>query len=356
MLLRRLPRRALLSVSGADARCMLDALLSCAVSDVRILGDSLCSAGGDKKGCVYGGLLTETGRVFYDLFVHGGTPLIARETGADDGVIVECSARAKQHLATMLRRRVMHADVVIKDVPETKLAVAATFAADAVHDLAANNEELEAAGLCRDPRVPLAAGRGIVPTHHVDHAESFLDGGGYRAWRYAVGLPCGPLEMRPGVLTALAVNFDVHGPQVLRDPTQHTYPGHDAVQAEIAREMVSQESFLNSKRVVPVRLEGEGAMGALGGDELVIKRGEHAGPNLVGRLIAAEDGKGLALMRVADALRASKEGADPIQSAIGAKEQWSPADPSVQYDVRPLMPPWWPRGPRPSGGAPRRAP
>ena len=67
-----------------------------------------------------------------------------------------------------------HADVVIKDVPETKLAVAATFAADAVHDLAANNEELEAAGLCRDPRVPLAAGRGIVPTHHVDHAESFL--------------------------------------------------------------------------------------------------------------------------------------------------------------------------------------
>ena len=49
---------------------------------------------------------------------------------ADDGVIVECSARAKQHLATMLRRRVMHADVVIKDVPETKLAVAATFAAN----------------------------------------------------------------------------------------------------------------------------------------------------------------------------------------------------------------------------------
>lgn len=352
MLLHKLPRRALLAITGTDARLFLDALITCGTTYLRkdptlaYTGTATTSMGDfdatTLKHCVYGVLLTETGRVMYDIFLHAGTPLIERQVGRD-GVLLECSQRAVEHLSIVLRRSIQHADVQVNSVPKGTFAVAATFAEDHA-DLHVDDETLANAGLSRDPRLPLAAGRGIVPAHHLDSAESFLDSTGYRAWRYAQGLPCGPLEMRPGVITPVASNVANHI-GCLRKPTKYSYPGAEAVADEIARES-TREGFLNSKRVVPVRINGLGANGAMGGDDLVIERGAGARANLAGRLIAADEGRGLALMRVRDAIRASAQGSTPLHSVVGAKVRWSDADASVAYEVVPSIPSWWPEVPK----------
>ena len=64
----------------------------------------------------------------------------------------------------------------------------------------------------------------------------------------------------------------------------------------------------------------------------------------VGRLLAAEEGRGLALLRVEPSLAAAVEpNAPPLLSAIGREERWAKADPAHAFTVKPRVPSWWPR-------------
>ena len=222
----------------------------------------------------------------------------------------------------------MLADVTIKSVPARRLAVAASFASD-------GGDPGFSDVLCKDPRAAGSARRGVVPAAAVDYAEGFMDGEGYRAWRYGHGMPCGPSELPPGVLGAFEVNLDALGG--LR-------ASGGFVGADYLRERSSRKGGRVKRRVMPVVIEGEGAAKAAAGDEVVVARhGGFEGGNGVGRLLAAEDGRGLALLRLDRAMPAALEGAPPLESALGHDESWSKADPKVAFTVKPTVPSWWPR-------------
>lgn len=284
--------------------------------------------------------------MLFDVFAHKG-PQAVDEAG-EGAVLVECSSDAAESLAVALERRKGAADCVIKRVPPRRLAVAAAFTADALEysrggeqeqwEGSSEGEELggAAAFLCADPRAPLVARRGVVPTSAVSWAESFLDAEGYRAWRYALGLPCGPQELTPGTLSALEANLDaLHG---LR-------PGGGFVGADYLALRKRLRGGREVRRVMPVTLGGEGAAKAQAGDEIVLARtGSGSLKDGVGRLLAAEEGRGLALLRVEPSLAAAVEpNAPPLLSAIGREERWAKADPAHAFTVKPHVPSWWPR-------------
>lgn len=144
----RLHDRALLNVTGAEARPFLHRLLT---QEVETLG------AGESR---WAALLTPQGRVLHDLFLHG----------TDEGVLVDVAAGERDAVAAKLKMFKLRAQVEI--AADTREVWALWDAAEA------------AVPWRHDPRTPLAGWRGVgdLPTLGAEPGD-------YVAHRFALGLP-----------------------------------------------------------------------------------------------------------------------------------------------------------------------
>lgn len=325
---RILPGRALLAVGGAEARRFLQGLLT---ADVGGLAGA-APAGPAAPRCAYSALLSAQGKVLHDVFLHAGCARAEALAGAG-GVVLECAEQSAGGLLRALRLRVLRARVEVQRVDRVgagqQVAVAAAWRGGGGEAWGGDVEG--AAMLPRDPRLPELARRGLADGAG---AGAGGEGGGeralaaYTAWRHALGVAEGPVELGVGELSALECNLEALGALSFN---KGCYLGQEPV----AR---AHHTGVVRKRVMPVALSGGEAAGAQAGDELVVARGGKGRANAAGRLlVAGEGGAGLAMLRLGKALPASAEGGAPLQAA------------SRDYLVAPRVPSWWPEGWRAGG-------
>lgn len=162
----RLDSRALVRVSGPDARPFLHNLLS---QDVETL------AAGQAR---FGALLSPPGRLLFDLFLWG----------EDDGVVLDVAADRR--------------DALIQRLNLYRLRAAVTIAADDRPVLASFADA--AAGFVADPRTDRMGGRrlGEGPTPNATEAD-------YHRHRLAVGLPDPATDAGDDRTYPIEANFDL---------------------------------------------------------------------------------------------------------------------------------------------------
>lgn len=147
MSIARLDSRALIRVSGPDARPFLHNLLT---QDVETLQP------GELR---FGALLSPPGRLLFDLFIWG----------EEDGVILDVAAERRDALVQRLTLYKLRAQVEIMPIPD---AVFAAWGAD-IPD-----------GFVADPRLSALGGRRWGDQSEIDAAES-----DWQARRLALGVP-----------------------------------------------------------------------------------------------------------------------------------------------------------------------
>ena len=162
----RLDSRALISVSGDEARPFLNNLLT---QDVETLAD------GELR---FGALLSPPGRLLFDLFILG-------EAG---GVLLDVAADRREALLTRLSmyRLRAKADIRADDRP--------VFAA----------WDGEAAGFIIDPRTPDLGGRAYGGEHQTNASED-----DHQAHRLSVGLPDPATDAPLDKTYPIEANFDL---------------------------------------------------------------------------------------------------------------------------------------------------
>lgn len=243
--------RAVLSISGAEARDFLQGLVTCDMAKV---------APGAPG---FGALLTPQGKILFDfLVVQDGERFLLdapREKAAD---------LLKRLTFYRLRAKVELADLSAEGKGEAALGVVALFG-----DASAPGDAI----VFDDPRAPALGRRAILPNAAAqafgsDPRES------YEAHRIACGVPAGGLDFAYGDAFPHETNMDLlHG--VAFD--KGCYVGQEVVSR-------MQHRGLVRKRVVKVALEGEAAPGA------EIRAGDIA----IGVLGGAQGGRGLATVRL----------------------------------------------------------
>jgi folate-binding protein YgfZ len=142
----RLDSRALIRVSGPDARPFLHGLLT---QDVETLAD------GDLR---FGALLSPPGRLLFDLFILGQA----------DGVLLDVAADRRDALLQRLAMYRLRAHVVV-EADDRPVLVCWPGLAD---------------GFAADPRLPGLGGRAIGPAARVDASED-----DWQAHRLSLGVP-----------------------------------------------------------------------------------------------------------------------------------------------------------------------
>ena len=244
--------RAVLSVSGAEARDFLQGLVTCDMAKVSASAPA------------FGALLTPQGKILFDfIVVQDGERFLldtAREKAAD---------LLKRLGFYRLRAKVELADLSAEAKGEDALAVVALFGdAPAPPAGAIVFDDPRAAGLGQ--RAILAVG--VARVFGPDAREV------YEAHRIACGVPAGGLDFAYGDAFPHEANMDLlHG--VAFD--KGCYVGQEVVSR-------MQHRGLVRKRVVKVALEGEAAPGA------EIRAGDMA----VGVLGGVQQGQGLATVRL----------------------------------------------------------
>lgn len=243
--------RAVLSVSGAEARAFLQGLVTCDMDKI----------GPDASG--FGALLTPQGKILFDfLIVQDGERFLLdtlREKAAD---------LVKRLGFYRLRAKIDIANLSDEAMGDAALAVVALFG-----DAASPAGAL----VFHDPRSPALGRRAILPVAEarvcaIDPRET------YEARRIACGVPSGGLDFAYGDAFPHETNMDLlHG--VAFD--KGCYVGQEVVSR-------MQHRGLVRKRVVKVALEGEAAPGA------EIRAGDIA----VGVLGGAQGRQGLATVRL----------------------------------------------------------
>ncbi len=244
--------RAIVSVSGAEARSFLQGLVTCDMTKIAP----------DAPG--FGALLTPQGKIMFDF-------LVAQD---DERFLLDAPREKAADLVKRLgfyklRAKIEIADLSTEAKGEDALAVVAIFGdAPPTPAGAIVFVDPRADGLGRRALLPLAAARayGVAPE------------GEYEAHRIACGVPKGGLDFAYGDAFPHETNMDLlHG--VAFD--KGCYVGQEVVSR-------MQHRGLVRKRVVKVALEGEAGPGA------EIRAGEIA----VGVLGGALDGHGLATVRL----------------------------------------------------------
>ncbi|MBO9706870.1 MAG: folate-binding protein YgfZ [Caulobacter sp.] len=142
----RLTSRAVIAVSGPDARSFLNGLLT---QEIETLGE------GELR---FSGLLTPQGRLLYDLFV----------AGSPDGLLLDVAA---EHRDTILARLTMYRLRAKVELAASGLAVFAAFGGPSAEGYA-------------DPRLPGLGRRLYAADHAADASED-----DYEAHRLALGAP-----------------------------------------------------------------------------------------------------------------------------------------------------------------------
>ncbi len=259
-----LPDRAVVSITGADARAFLQNLVTCDV-DILTPGNA-----------AFGALLTPQGKILADFFVV---------CAAEDFFWLDASASVATDLVKRLSLYKLRAKVAV--AATTKQVVA-------FWGLGAAPEGLIA---FRDPRATEAGTRVILDT--VDHTGDTI---GYEAHRIALGIPKGGVDFPWGDAFPHEVNMDLLAGVSFE---KGCYVG---------QEVVSRMQHRGSNRRRVLRATFEGIAPPIGTEI-------RAGDTLIGTLGSTSDGQGLAAVRVdrlADATAARAipmAGTTPLQLA-----------------------------------------
>lgn len=276
-----LPDRAVIRLGGADVRGFLQGLIT---SDVERL---------DRDGALYGGLLTPQGKILFDFFI----------AAADDGLLLDCAGAQAAELVRRLTFYRLRAAVEIEDVSDSR-AVAALWHPDGTPPAAPAGVTAFA-----DPRLAAMGLRLIAPKAGIDAlAESgdyaVADPGQYHALRIGHGL-ADSAEIGSGEHFPHECNFDQFGGV---DFTKGCYVGQEVVSR-------TEHRGTARKRIVPVEAAG---VDLAAGTEVT------AGDKPVGTVLAAADGRGLALVRL-DRAGAAVDGGIAIEAGGTALRLVKPA-------------------------------
>jgi hypothetical protein len=261
-----LPDRGVIKISGADARHLLNGLVT---TDLTLLKPGLGR---------FGALLTPQGKIVSDFFI---TEIAAEDDG---GFLIDCPKALAESLTTKLKFYKLRAKVLIENLSD-RLGVLAVW-----DGTPAQPPEMGFA----DPRADQLGWRIVVPdllagaTAEALDAE-FVDVAAYEAHRIASGAPAGGIDFAYGDAFPHEANMDrLHGV----DFSKGCY---------IGQEVVSRMHHRGTARtrIVRVLLDGTAPQP---GSEIT------AGDKSVGTMGSSAGSAGLALLRidrVADAREAS---------------------------------------------------
>ena len=238
-----LTRRALIAVSGPDARPFLDNLLSNRVDDLRP---------GQARAAL---LLTPQGKFLFDLFV-----IAAPADEPQDILLLDVQAERREALIQRLTMYRLRAKVQVEPVD------GAVWAA---WDAAPGD------GWAADPRLPELGWRGYGREARADEGEEAYD-----AHRLLLGVPDPARDCEPDKTFPLEANFDLLN---AIDFKKGCYVGQETTSRMKRRSAVKT-------RMVPLRFEGPAPAP---GSPVETRDGRRAGEVLSGR-----EGRAMALLRL----------------------------------------------------------
>lgn len=248
-----LPDRAVLRVSGPEARHFLHNVVTCNVETL------------EEGGSRFGAILTPQGKIICDFLVHA-------PAGAPDTFLLDAPRVLAGDLVKRLTLYRLRAKVEL--ALEEGLAVAAAFGDDA--------EPPEGAQAFPDPRLPAMGARLILPREAAEVLSG--DAGAYEAHRIALGIPKGGADF-------------TYGDAFPHETDMDQLDGIDFKKGcYVGQEVVSRMQHRGTARTRSVMAAFENAPEA--GSEIF------AGEKTVGRVGSSADGQGIALVRldrVADA-------------------------------------------------------
>jgi folate-binding protein YgfZ len=233
-----LPSRAVIAVSGPDARSFLNGLLS---QEVETLAD------GELR---FAGLLTPQGRLLYDLFV----------AGVEDGLLLDVAA---EHRDAILMRLTMYKLRAKVELAASETAVTALFG------LAPDKVD----GFVADPRLPDLGWRA-----YGDDLPASATEDDYDAHRLALGVP-GPADWGTDKTYPIEANFDLLNGI---DFKKGCFVGQETTSRMKRRGVIKN-------RMLPIAFDGPPP--AFGTEVL-------AGELRAGEVLSGRDGRAMALLRL----------------------------------------------------------
>ncbi|MGP9812424.1 CAF17-like 4Fe-4S cluster assembly/insertion protein YgfZ [Rhodopseudomonas sp. NSM] len=287
-----LPDRGVIKISGADARHLLNGLVT---TDLTLLEPGLGR---------FGALLTPQGKIVSDFFI---TEIAAEDDG---GFLLDCPKTLAEPLATKLKFYKLRAKVLIENLSD-RLGVLAVW-----EGTPAGTPEPAFV----DPRNDRLGWRLIVPELLARKTAeaigaAMVDAAAYQAHRIALGAPAGGIDFAYGDAFPHEANMDrLHGV----DFSKGCY---------IGQEVVSRMHHRGTARTRIVRVLLDGAAPQPGSDIT-------AGDKSVGTMGSSAEGCGLALLRI-DRVADAREAAVPL-SAGGIALQLADPDelkPAVRKTV-----------------------
>lgn len=254
MPLARLDDRAILAVSGADARAFLHNLLTVDMDDV------------DRDGAGYGALLTPQGKIVADFLVH-------REA---ERYLLDLRHEALEDLLKRLTLYRLRSKVELEPEPE--------LAAFAAWDEAA-------AGRPADPRPAPLGARWVAPLNSETPDSSLAE---WHAWRIGHAVPEGGIDF-------------VFGDAFPHDAAMDDLGGVDFDKGcFVGQEVVSRMRHRGTARRRIVAIHAQGPLPGPGADIV-------AGERPVGRLGSSHETRGVALVRL-DRVREALDARMPLRA------------------------------------------
>lgn len=260
-----LPDRAIVHVSGDDARHFLNGLVT---ANVATMGPATPR---------FAALLTPQGKIVVDFLI---VEIPAQDGSAQDGggFLLDCPAALADGLLTKLKFYKLRAKVLVED-RSSALAVLALWG-DAAAPAAAEIDGL----VFRDPRLAALGVRAIVPAGSVAAVAQKLgatltDADAYEAHRIALGVPRGGVDFAYGDAFPHETDMDQLAGV---DFKKGCYVGQEVVSR-------MQHRGTARSRVVPVGFDG---FAPPGGTPVM------AGDIAVGAMGSAVPGRGLAALRL----------------------------------------------------------
>ena len=190
-----LPRRSLISLSGADAAKFLQGLITNNVDSTRLSP-------------FYSAFLDARGRVLWDVFVWVWPELVAEQ--GHWGCYIEVDASEADSLMSHLKKHKLRSKIAIKGVPQIGPDGIRVWAAwGGAHQKV--NDWAEIAGL-EDPRAP-GLFRYLANADRDTIAEGVepLSPCYYQTQRYVLGIPEGQLEIPRETALPMECNLDLNG-------------------------------------------------------------------------------------------------------------------------------------------------
>lgn len=260
----KLTTRSVLAISGAEARALLQGLISNNIDAV------------SEDNAIYAALLTPQGKILADFF-------IAEHAGEDDSVmLLDCETARKDDLVRRLMMYRLRADMEIVDKSE-KFDVWALIGAEGLTNAGAA-ETCCGGVIFTDPRLSALGRRAILPTGNAPKAEEAAEDQ-YDRHRLALGVPDGSQDIAIEKRLMLEANFEELGGV---DFTKGCYIGQ-----ELAARMKYRGRV--RKRILPVKVTRNGDAPLPAPGSAIKLNGKAAGEMCSGR-----DDRALAILRVED--------------------------------------------------------